>query len=206
MKKTAVSAAWALAALLAVGATSASAGEPQAPASSSELRTILPPAQSPPLSAEQRAKLARAGAIMPAPVAARTPAGKQPSFSSTGLPWPGAHVTTQAEVQAAKLAAMRERNHAFLLGARVAPVATPTTPAEAKPAPVFTARPLDPARASVDAARQAHKLATAHGEAARTPSHAKPRATAAPAPSPTALSPEQLAKQAQVRNANGGSR
>jgi hypothetical protein len=187
--------------ILATGASRATAADP--PAKPAETRTALTSAQSPPLSAEQLAKQARLGELAPVPAPART--GKVPPLSTSLPAAPGGpRVLTPAEKQGDPLTALRQRDLATALGRPVAAHA----PAPAKPQPLVTSRPLDPARASAVAAAQARKRVQAQARSTTGVAvpGSKPAARETRETAPALLSPAQLAKQAQAKSTAGGGR
>ncbi len=185
--------------ILATAASRATAGE--APTKPAETRTALTPAQSPPLSAEQLAKQATFTATTPAPAGVRT--AKVPPLTTSLPATPGRrHIPTLAEKQGDPLAALHARDLATALGR---PVVTPA-PTSAKPQPLVTSRPLDPARAAAVAAAQATKRAQARRTSGATAPGSKPAAHETREALPATLSPAQLAKQAQAKSAAGGGR
>jgi hypothetical protein len=78
--------------------------------------------------------------------------------------------------------------------------------AQPKPRELVTILNPDPARARMDAALEANKRATSVGEATRVSPLSKPKAPAAAVQAASKLTPEQIAKQAQGMQAEGGAR
>jgi len=145
-----------------------------------EVRTSLPAALSPPLSAEQLAKQRLRVSSTPAAATALTPGVKPPAFFTSLPPSPDARpVVTPAQKQLLARDAMRTP----LAAAR---------PTAAKPAELVTARPLDPTAAAAAKAALADKLAHATVHATK-PAASKPRSLTTSAPA-TTRTPEQLNK------------